>query len=217
MRVLILVLGFVLGLVGTLGSFFFIDTLNDDVEDLNNQRNAATQEIDHLGRLALDYFIANQQGDLIFALALQESTNPEILSLIFQGNMLDRAQPVRNVIGALATAGLLDYTATYGEYEALNDVARESGAFDDYVAVKAFEQAIVEQAQARVAELQLSLEPLQSDLSAAESRLRNRQQFMILLTSAGAFLLLLANLVEHRRSSAAATGGEPAKPEREGA
>jgi hypothetical protein len=199
-RLLTLVLGFLLGLLGTLGSFFFVDAASDDVEEASGRRSAATSEIDNLGRLAADYFIANQQGNLIWALSTFQSQNPGLLESIRQGNLLDRAEPIRNIIGAMAIAGLLDYTTVYGEYERLNDVARESLADEDIAEVQFYEQAVVQEAQTRVAELQLSLTELNAAVARAEADLRDRQQLMILLTSAGAFLLLLANLIEYRRS-----------------
>jgi hypothetical protein len=36
------------------------------------------------------------------------STRRDLLGLLYQGNLLDRAEPVRNMIGALALARLLD-------------------------------------------------------------------------------------------------------------
>ena len=212
-RLVVLVIGFGSGLAGTLGSFVFIETLNEDIQDLTNRQDAAVQEIARLGSLSSDYFIANQQGDLIYALALQPDANYELLALIYQGNLIDRAEPMRNMIGAMAIAGLLDYRQTYDQSEKLADKAIASTDFASFIAVKEFERSIVQESQNRGAYLQLSLAPLQSELSAAEGRLRSRHQLMILFPSAGAFLLLLANLVEHRRSVASASqptpSGEP--------
>lgn len=47
-------------------------------------------QITTLNRIASEYFIANQQGDLIFILALQPGANRDLAADIYQGNMLDR-------------------------------------------------------------------------------------------------------------------------------
>ena len=51
---------------------------------------------------------------MIFIQAQQGSARRDVADLIYKGNMLDRATPVRNMIGALAVAKQLDYRQTYG-------------------------------------------------------------------------------------------------------
>src|SRR5262249_38956748 len=147
-------------------------------------------------------FIANQQGDLIYALSLQEGSRSDLVTLLYQGNLLDRAEPIRNLVAAMAIAGLLDYRKTYDEYERLNDDARRSADFGPYAAVKAYERDLVQLSQKRVADLEVTLGPTNRKITRAEARLRSRHQYMIILSSAGAFFLLLANLVEHGRTTA---------------
>jgi len=201
-RPLILLLGFASSLTGTLGSFLLIDNLDAQPKQATDRRDGDSQEIDKLGTLAANYFIANQQGDLIYALSLQESSRQDLLALIYKGNLLDRAEPTRNLIAAESLSGLSDYTKTYGDYERLNDIARGSGTFEDYVAVKDYERNVVQLAQKRVQYLQLRLVPETQQINNLNRRLSNRRQSMIIFASAGAFLLLLANLMEHRRSLA---------------
>lgn len=76
-------------------------------KQLADRRNGAVHEIDKLGGFANACFIANQQGDLIYVLGLQDTARIDIIKLIYQGNVLDRAEPVRNLIGALAIDGLV--------------------------------------------------------------------------------------------------------------
>jgi hypothetical protein len=197
-RPVIILLGFLSSLMGTLGSFLFVEGQNGRLSALVDQKNAAAREIERLGKLAADYFMANQQGDLIYALGLQQSARKDVLGLIYQGNLLDRAEPVRNIIGALALAHQLDYRKTYDRYEKLNDAARKSLAFDTFVAVKSFEREVVERAQQRVSDLQLGLVPLQHQIQQSDVALRSRHLFMIVFASIGSFLLLVANLFEHR-------------------
>jgi hypothetical protein len=54
---------------------------------------------------------------LIFILSQQEGARRELASLVYKGNMLDRATPVRNMIGALALAKQLDYRSRKSKNE----------------------------------------------------------------------------------------------------
>ncbi len=196
-RAAIIILGFLSSVAGSLGSFLLLERMSGQAKGLADQKNGAVHEIDKLGALANGYFIANQQGDLIYVLGLQETARKDLVKLIYQGNVLDRAEPVRNLIGALAIAGLLDYRKTYGEYERLSDLARQSQEYPPFVAVKNFEREVVQKAQQRVSALQLSLVPLQQQTTQLESELRRRQSILLAFSVLGACLLLLANLFEH--------------------
>ena len=201
-RPTIIVLGFLSTVAGTLGSFLLLEGPNARLRQLSDARSGAVREIDKLGALNNAYFIANQQGDLIFALNLQDSSRKEIGRLLYQGNVLDRAEPIRNVIGALAIARLVDYRKTYGDYERLSDAARASGEYGPFLAVKKAEREVIQQAQQRVESLQLGLGPLQTEASLVEATLRRRQAVLIAFSLAGACLLLLANLLEHKVKTA---------------
>ena len=50
--------------------------------------------------------------------------------------MLDRATPVRNMIGALAIAKQLSYRQTYDAYEKLNDETRTNLTFENFTKLK---------------------------------------------------------------------------------
>lgn len=91
---------------------------------------------------------------MIFILALQGTGRQDIAGLIYKGNMLDRATPVRNMIGALAIAKQLDYRETYDAYEKLNDETRANLSFDNFTKLKAAEQTIIAKGQERVPLLQ---------------------------------------------------------------
>jgi hypothetical protein len=103
--------GFVFATLGALWSFLVVERLSEQARELANAKADVNRQIQSLNTLAAEYFIANQQGDLIFILAQQENARRDLASLIYQGNILDRATPVRNMIGALAVARQLDYKA----------------------------------------------------------------------------------------------------------
>lgn len=153
-----------------------------------------------LDRIAADYFIANQQGDLIFILSLQGSGRQELAHLVYKGNMLDRATPVRNMIGALARAKQLDYRQTYDGYEKLNDEARANLSFDNFVQLKEAEKTIIEQGQARVGVLLNDVFEIEKAINANEAAQKKNRVIGFIASIIGNFLLLWANLIAKREA-----------------
>lgn len=111
--------GFLFATVGAVWSFLVVDSLSEQGKQLADARAGLTRQMQSLATIASEYFIANQQGDLIFILAQQDGAREELARLISKGNLLDRATPVRNMIGALALAKQLDYRQAYDQYERL--------------------------------------------------------------------------------------------------
>jgi hypothetical protein len=124
--------GFLFATLGPLWSFLVVERLSEQERPLANVKADVHRQIQSLNTLASEYFIANQQGDLVFILAQQENARQDLASLIYKGNVIDRATPVRNMIGALAAAGQLDYRSTYNAYERLNDETRAELSFENF-------------------------------------------------------------------------------------
>ena len=61
--------GFVFGVVGTIWSFVVVDRYAEELKRLADEKAGVSRQIQSLGSIASEYFIANQQGDLIFVLA----------------------------------------------------------------------------------------------------------------------------------------------------
>jgi 4-diphosphocytidyl-2C-methyl-D-erythritol kinase len=118
--------------------------------------------------------------------------------------MYDRATPIRNVIGVLAIAKLLDYRQTYDAYEALNDVARKDAELASFVKLKEFERAIVQMAQQHVAELQQRIARNTQALREIEQEQRSRSAIGVLCSVLGSLILLGTNLLAIQREPAAA-------------
>ena len=97
-----LIAGFVFAILGALWSFLVVERLSEQARALANAKADVNRKIQLLNTLASEYFVANQQGDLVFILAQQENARRDLANLICKGNVLDRATPVRNMIGALA-------------------------------------------------------------------------------------------------------------------
>ena len=191
--------GFVFGMAGAVWSFAFDQRLGQDQARLSDLKADLSAQIRMLNDIASEYFMANQQGDLIFVTAHQDTARRDLAELIYKGSMLDRATPVRNMIGALAIAKVLDYRTTYDAYAKLNDEARANLTLDTFMKVKQAERTIITKGQERVPVLMKALFEVERELNAnAQAQGRNRVigLFSSLL---GSFLLLLANLVAARQ------------------
>ena len=187
--------GSLITIVGTLWSFLVSDGLSQRAKELANQKAEASKQIQTLNSIAADYFIANQQGDLIFILDQEPNARPEIATLIYKGNLLDRATPVRNMIGALAIAKQLDYRRTYDAYEKLNDRARSELSFDNFTALKQREKQIIEQGQAMVPNLLNKSFELEKNINANAAAQKRQRMIGVVASIIGTTLLLCANVV----------------------
>ena len=190
-----LVGGFLFGTVGALWSFVVVDRLSDELKQLSAAKAELVKEMQSLNSIASEYFLANQQGDLIFILAQQGNARPDIARLIYQGNILDRATPVRNMIGALAIARQLDYRHAYGIYEKLNDETRANLSFENYTKLKDVERVILKKGQERVPLLLNASFDKDKAIRAAEERQKRNRVIGLVSSSFGNLLLLLANLI----------------------
>ena len=193
-----LIAGFIFGVIGSLWSFVVVDRLGEEQRQLSNVKADVTRQIQSLNSTASDYFVANQQGDLIFILAQQDSARRDVAGLVYKANLLDRATPVRNMIGALVLAKQLDYRQTYDAYEKLNDETRANFTADNYFKLKEVEKDLIAKGQARVSALLDNQAVIDNAINANEAA-QNQNRILGLITSnLGALLLLLANLTAGR-------------------
>ena len=191
--------GFVFGTVGVIWSFVVVDALNEKMTQLSNAKAEMRRQVESLNNIASEYFISNQLGDLIFVLALQDSARQDIASLIYKGNMLDRATPVRNMVGALAIARQLDYRQTYDAYEKLNDDARANLSSDNFTKLKQAEKDIIAKGQERASMLINGLFEIEKAINANDAA-QKRSRVIGLATSVfGNLLLLFASLIAESR------------------
>ena len=58
-----------------------VDRLSEEMRHLSDTKADLKGQIDSLNSIASDYFIANQQGDLIFILALQATARQDLAEL----------------------------------------------------------------------------------------------------------------------------------------
>lgn len=197
-KTLALIGGFSFATLGAMWSFLITDNLSEQTRRLSDTKAELTRQVDSLNSIASDYFIANQQGDLIFILAAQENARQEVASLVYQGNLLDRATPVRNMIGALALANQLDYRQTYDTYEKLNDATRANFSFANYTQLKQMEQAIIVKGQARVPALLTNIFEIEKQINANQAAQANNRVIGLIAALLGSALLLGANLIAEK-------------------
>lgn len=191
--------GFVFGTVGVIWSFVVVDALNEKMTQLSNTKAEMRRQVESLNSIASEYFISNQLGDLIFVLALQDSARQDIAGLIYKGNMLDRATPVRNMVGALAIAKQLDYRQTYDAYEKLNDDARANLSPDNFTKLKQAEKDIIVKGQERAAMLINGLFEIEKAINANGAAQKRSRVIGLASSVFGNLLLLFASLIAESR------------------
>jgi hypothetical protein len=199
-KLISLIGGFLFGTVGAVWSFVFVDRRSEEIKRLSDHKADVAKQVQSLNSIASEYFIANQQGDLIFTLAQQENARKDIVALIYKGNMLDRATPVRNMIGALAIVKQLDYRRVYDAYERLNDVTRADLSFDNFTKLKEVEKAIILAGQQRVPLLLNNMFETEKAINASEAAQKRNRAIGLVSSIFGNFLLLLANLIAKREA-----------------
>jgi hypothetical protein len=189
------IVGFAFGFIGAIWSFLVVDRQSEQLKQLTDAKAALTRELQTLNSIASEYFIVNQQGDLIFMLALQPNARRDLASLIYQGNILDRATPVRNMIGALAVARQLDYRQTYNDYEKFSDATRANLTLGNFTALKQKEKNIIVKGQQRVPVLMNRLFEIDKAINANEAAQKKNRVVGMLSSLFGSLILLIANLL----------------------
>ena len=193
-----LICGFLFTVLGAAWSLLVADRLSAEMKQLSGIRGNLTSQMDSLNNIASEYFIANQQGDLIFIMAQNAGARQDVANLIYEGNILDRATPVRNMIGALAIADLVDYRSTYDAYEKINSETRASFSFENFTRLKQAERTIISKGQEHVPLLLTQLSEIDKAISANEAAQKRARVLGVISSILGSFLLLCANLIAER-------------------
>jgi hypothetical protein len=170
--------GFLFATFGSVWSFVVIDKLSGEIKRLSNEKANIFKQMQSLNSIASEYFIANQQGDLIF--------------------ILDRATPVRNMIGTLAIAKKLDYRQTYDAYEKLNDETRKNLTFANFNKLKQLEKEIIVTGQERIPVLMAELFEIDKAINNREATQKKNRVIGLISSILGTFLLLCVNLISEK-------------------
>lgn len=81
-KLLTLIVGFLFSTVGALWALLVTDRLDGQIQKLGEEKAVIARQITALNRFASEYFIANQQGDLIYMLKVQPDANQDLAARI---------------------------------------------------------------------------------------------------------------------------------------
>lgn len=198
-KVIALVAGFLFSAVGALWALLVTDRIGTDIQELSDQRSVNTAQIDALNQTASQYFVLNQQGDLIFVTANQAGSNRELVADVYQGNMLDRRTPVVNMIGVLALQNQLDFQKALDAYDRLVDDTRRNLSLANFARLKAAEADIIKAGQARVPKLVEENAEIDQQLNAKKAQQSRNHVLGVVTALIGSAALLAANLISERK------------------
>ena len=190
--------GFVSTLVGIAWSFLVASALDSHSRGLVEHRADLIRQIDHFRAASSEYFLANQQGDLVFILSQQDNARAEIAAQMHRANLLDRETPVRNMITELALARELDYRQTYDAYEKQNAQLRAEFTLANFQRLKQTEKEIIVRGQDRAGRLVGEVLAAERDLAANDVKQKRGRLLGFSASIIGSFLLLLTNLTTEK-------------------
>jgi hypothetical protein len=213
-----ILIGFVLTILGSAGSQFFLDPPQTASRMLDQQSKDLAADIDTLKSAQAQYLMFQQQGALIYALNVAGLSSAagnqrDIVGNLYQLSLIDRATALRTMIGQLAIANLADFKATSDQYTGLIDAARKDFSLDTYTAIDDFEKAVMDKASAQMASLQQNFVNTTQAKAAQDAIADERKLILLIVVTLGSTFLLLANLLstkeETARSDAAKTATSP--------
>ena len=208
----VLALGFLVSLVGALGSAFYLDPAQKS-EGAAAQQIALEASQAQMLRAATAYDdIAGHLGGLLFSVSLPRDASDDMRAAI--GDLMRRAldhrhDGVRSYLAALAVAGAIDYPAESPRYEAL--VAAEHANFniDTYRAANAFEADLATRMVKAQGDAAMKAITLESDRREAKRVASERGFKLLAITMLGSVLVFVATI--------SGTGPKPAAPRAIGA
>ena len=196
LKALTLVLAAGLSIFGSAGQFLLVDSWDSmaskrEIELRDIERRVAT-----LRSTQTEYFNAQVQGNLLFALDPADGTrNRGLVGKLYQLSLIDRAYPFRAILAELALAKTFDFSTVNAEYKKLQAAASSDFSFKNFTAVTMFEREILDQALDLQHKLQDRYFEVQNERILAEATRDRRRAWLIALTSLGTCLLLGANLI----------------------
>jgi hypothetical protein len=191
-----LVIAAAMSLFGSVGQFVLVDQWDDLAEARETELRDIERRIATLRSTQTEYFNAQVQGNLLFALDPADQTkNRGLVSKLYQLSLIDRAFPFRAILAELAIAGTFDFTTTNTEYKRLQAAATADFSYQNFAAVTMFERQVIDQALEVQHKLQDRYFQARAEKSAAEHVSDRRRVWLIGLTSLGTCLLLVANLL----------------------
>ena len=206
------VLGFILSLLGALGSAFYLEPAQKSEEAAARQIVLEAAQAQML-RAANSYDnLAEHLGSLLFTVSLPPDASDEQHAAI--GDLMRRAldhrhDGVRTYLAALAVAGAIDYPAESSRYGALVAAEKANFNIDTYRAANAFEGDLAMRMVKAQGDAAMKAITLRSDRFEAKRVASGRGLNLLAITMAGSTLVFLATI--------AGAGPKPAAPRAIGA
>ena len=212
---LAILIGFVLTILGSLGSHFYVDPMQDRSAWLDQQSKDTVAKIDTLKNAQAQYLLFQQQTSLVYALnsvgfAATDGPGRTQISNLYQLSLLDRSNAVRAMIGELALAKIIDYPQTRSKYAALIDAARKDFSLATYTNVDDFERSTMDQANTLMSLLQQNYLNLGQAKTETDRVVDQRKVTLLALITLGSAFLLAANLISTRKEEAEVNGASDA-------
>jgi hypothetical protein len=200
-----IIVGGGLAIAGTAGQFFLVDSLASEANRLGERVSSNLAKVETLKNAQLQYFLAYQQGSMLFAMDPNgETKNKQVLGNLYKLNLINRATPLRAMLGEMAIAGALNYRAAYDAYVAVNENARADFTWENYAALNDFERQVIDRALDQQHKLEEDALEADSQKSVVSSQVERRKFSLILISLLGSSLMLIANLVSTRTKPAPA-------------
>ena len=200
-------LGFVLSLVGALGSALYL-------EPAQKSEDAASQQIVLQGararmlRAATSYDnLAEHLGGLLFTSSLPPDASDEERAAIgdlMRRGLEHRHDGLRSYLAALGLAGAIDYPAESSRYGALVEAERANFNIDTYRAANAFEGDLATRMVKAQGDAALKAITLERDRREAKRVASERVLKLLTVTTLGSTLVFLATM--------AGSGPKPGSP-----
>jgi hypothetical protein len=202
---LALLFGFLLTIIGSVGTQLVVTPYENASSVLELRAKDLSAKIDTVKNAQAQYILFQQQGALIFAMSAAgisagATNGPQIISQLFQLNMLDRTEAIQTIIGRLALDRQLDYRTTFDRYKSLVDAARKDMSLATYTAVDDQEKALSHQATEEIERFQGTLTQVQQLKSQADAAADRSKLLLLVAMALGATFLLAANLISTRET-----------------
>lgn len=195
-KLVTLIIGFLFSTVGALWALLVTDRLDGQIQKLGEQKSVVARQVGALNRFASEYFIANQQGDLIYMLKVQPDVNRDLAARIYLGNLSDRRTPVSNMIAELGLEQQLDPDTTYSAYKKIfEELLADPNDEAKYWEVKTFEKKTITLGQERALELVETNNDIDRDLRSKQATQSLNHVLAVLTAIIGSAVLVAANVI----------------------
>lgn len=202
---LAVLIGFVLTILGSVGTRFYVQPVQDLSAAADQRSKTLSAGIDTLKDAQAQYQMFRQQGSLIFALTAAGLSAPgtpqrDSVEQLYGLSLLDRSNAMGTIMVELTGAGVVSFDQVRPPYVKLISSALGELSLPAYTAVDAYEAPLMEKATAEMARRQRSLLDADAAKAAADAEADRRSLVLLALVTLGSAFLLVANLISTREA-----------------